>query len=87
MSVRGLWVLSRAEKNGEVLFSRRFPTVERRQEMSCKKTEGSKYFPLPTDADMLTAVLKFHNYEDDRVRADTFLGTVLDNRTMHTIPT
>ncbi|XP_068683780.1 AP-5 complex subunit mu-1-like isoform X2 [Montipora foliosa] len=56
MSLRGIWLFLVAEKEAQsVLFSRRFPTVERRAVLH---QEGTTLTEIPTDADLCNAVLK-----------------------------
>ncbi|KAL2643015.1 hypothetical protein R1flu_010602 [Riccia fluitans] len=62
-SVRAIWILNRASK---LVFSRRFPTVERQWQQACKKLEEQaapsspslKYLPIPMDAQLIQA---FHD--------------------------
>lgn len=53
MSVRGVWVIRPSPQEGEVLFSRRFPTVEHRFKKSCNKL----YYNIPSDIDLCTEVM------------------------------
>jgi AP-5 complex subunit mu-1 len=57
MSVRGVWVIRPPErggnKRGTVLFSKRYPTVERR----CKLLAPSLYHALPADPQLCEAVI------------------------------
>ncbi|XP_020618475.1 AP-5 complex subunit mu-1-like isoform X2 [Orbicella faveolata] len=56
MSLRGIWVFSAVNTESEcVLFSRRFPTVERRAGLY---QEGSSLTPIPSDQELGDAVLK-----------------------------
>ena len=63
MSVRALWVFlapkkaTGSEQGFKVLFSRRFPLVERRQKQFASKHE-CEHFPIPSDKDVLVAVAK-----------------------------
>uniref|UniRef100_A0A6J0VEX1 AP-5 complex subunit mu-1 n=1 Tax=Pogona vitticeps TaxID=103695 RepID=A0A6J0VEX1_9SAUR len=54
MALRGLWLISH-EQGGQdiVLFSRRYPTVEKR----AKIFNGSSYVPMPEDGPFLKALL------------------------------
>lgn len=56
MSLRGIWVFSSLEKNSEcILFSRRFPTVERRAVLHQERTSLTT---IPSDEELCDAVLK-----------------------------
>ncbi|XP_064602639.1 AP-5 complex subunit mu-1-like [Liolophura sinensis] len=52
MSVRGVWVISQAgvSDGGRLLFSRRFPTVEKRSRM----VDGSDYVPVPNNQEFVS---------------------------------
>ena len=57
MSVRGLWViLDLSDQLPTVLYSRRYPNIERRAEKL--SSESHPYFPVPTDRDMCSAVMQ-----------------------------
>mmetsp|Transcript_7292 Transcript_7292/g.11092 ORF Transcript_7292/g.11092 Transcript_7292/m.11092 type:complete len:481 (-) Transcript_7292:104-1546(-) len=51
MAVRALWAI---ENNGTLLYSRRFPTVERQVKMRMRKA----YVPLPGDGEFLNSIEK-----------------------------
>ncbi|XP_062974235.1 AP-5 complex subunit mu-1 [Elgaria multicarinata webbii] len=54
MALRGLWIISHEQgAQGTVLFSRRYPTVEKR----AKSFNGSSYVPVPEDGPFLKALL------------------------------
>lgn len=56
MSLRGIWVFSSLEKAAEcVVFSRRFPTVERRAVLH---QEGNVLTQIPSDEELCDSVLK-----------------------------
>jgi len=54
MSLRGIWLFMFADKDAQsVLFSRRFPTVERRAVLHQK---GTSLTEIPSDVDLCYAV-------------------------------
>ncbi|XP_060609644.2 AP-5 complex subunit mu-1 [Anolis sagrei] len=54
MALRGLWLVSHEQgAHGSLLFSRRYPTVERR----AKVFNGASYVPMPEDGPFLKALL------------------------------
>ncbi|BBN02949.1 AP-5 complex subunit mu-1 [Marchantia polymorpha subsp. ruderalis] len=61
-SIRAIWILNRTSK---LVFSRRFPTVERQWQQACRKLEedavpntpGMKYLPIPMDSQLIQAFL------------------------------
>lgn len=55
MSLRGIWVFSALFESDSVLFSRCFPTVERRAALH---QEASSLTPIPGDKELCEAVLK-----------------------------
>ncbi|KAM3920172.1 AP-5 complex subunit mu-1 [Leptodactylus fuscus] len=75
MPIRGLWIFShRLGSRGEVKFSRRYPTVEKR----AKAFNRSSYVNIPEDVDLLRSLLhelgltdrnkNFVEYRDDCAR-------------------